>query len=67
MTAAILWIMRILCAYFIIKIVFAVMRGAAPKDQKKDFKKKPSVRRFNGKGKDISDAEYNEIDRDSPD
>jgi hypothetical protein len=61
MTVAILWLLRILFVYFIIRFVFSLFRSRTPKDHKKDFKKKDSVRRFDEKGKNISDGDFKDI------
>jgi hypothetical protein len=55
MTVAILWLIRFIIAYWIIRIILLTIRG-------KSAKKKPEpVRRFDSEGKNISDAEFKDM------
>jgi hypothetical protein len=61
MTAVILWFARFLIAYWIIRIILLMIRGEASKKRSAQRKTTESVRRFDTKGKNISDAEFKEM------
>jgi hypothetical protein len=61
MTALILWIMRFIIAYWVIRIILLMLRGKAGKRPFSPKTKKESVQRFDSKGKNISDAEFKDM------
>ena len=58
MTAIILWLIRFLIAYWIIRIILLTIKGKPEKGTSTQKKTTESSRRFDTKGKNISDAEY---------
>jgi hypothetical protein len=61
MTVAIVWILRIIFFYFLIRFVFALFKSPAKSGPKADGKKSSAASRFDDKGKNISDADFKDI------
>ena len=61
MTALILWIMRFIIAYWVIRIILLMLRGKAGKRPSAPKTKKESVQRFDSEGKNVSDAEFKDM------
>jgi hypothetical protein len=61
MTAVILWLIRFIIAYWIIRIILLMIKGKAAKSSGASKKKNESVQRFDTKGKNISDADFKEM------
>ena len=61
MTAVILWILRFIIAYWVIRIILLLVRGASAKRKGAPGAESESVRRFDAKGKNISDAEFKDL------
>jgi hypothetical protein len=61
MTALILWIMRFIIAYWVIRIILLMLRGGVKKRPRTPEEKKESVRRFDSSGKNISDADFKDM------
>jgi hypothetical protein len=61
MTAVILWVLRFIIAYWIIRIILLMIKGKAVKRPGASGKKNESIKRFDAKGKNISDAEFKDM------
>jgi hypothetical protein len=61
MTVLILWFVRFLIAYWLLRIILLTMKGIAVKRTSTSRRTTEPIRRFDSKGKNISDAEFREM------
>jgi|WetSurMetagenome_2_1015567.scaffolds.fasta_scaffold222102_2 hypothetical protein len=61
MIAAILWVVRFIIAYWVIRIILLMVRGASIKRPRDPGARNGPVQRFDTKGKNISEAEFKDV------